>query len=261
MEFDLSLIDKEVQKKLYDDLLKGTLQNTGRALETVSEFAFTPLFLLRLANQASRKKFERAMLRLESEFSEHADTERVLPPIEIAEPILEEIVRVEDNQISDMFVKLLANASLNSSKGKVHRAFIATLKEMVPDEARILEHIKENRFVPVIQFMLDKYIPLSDRHCGLESKLNLAVPESIALYMENLVRLGVIERFDGLIYSGSDKMYSELIASYSHDGIAHAYKFDTLEPFKERERAFWTRGHYKLTPYGKSFRAACCVDQ
>jgi len=211
MKIDLSVLSPAVQEKIYDDLLQGLTRNCGEALAVLSEFILSPLFLIKMANRSHRLRLERAMQKLESRYKEIPTGERTQPPPEIAELVLEEVVKIDDERLSDMFIELLANASLNSPERRVHRAFVGTLKEMVPDEALIVQDLRRNQFVPFIRFMGSEFLPFSDRLTGLEHRLALAVPDSLPFYLENLVRLGVLECIDDLIFEFSEQLYQNLL--------------------------------------------------
>jgi hypothetical protein len=104
-----------------------------------------------------------------------------------------------------------------------------------------------------------RFLPFSDRLTNLDQNLELTVSDSLPLYLENLVRLGVLECLDDFIYEFSDSLYAALIERYSHNGVAFCYVFDTQSPFKVVEKdVHWKRGFYRYTMYGKHFRAACC---
>jgi len=262
MNFDLTLLDSEVQRKVYEDLLHGPLSNCGEALSVLSEFVFTPLYLLRLVNKSARLKFERAMSELEKRYREMPIGDRQVPPVEIAEIVLEKITKVDDAMLSQMFIELLAKASLKTPIGQIHTAFVSTLSEIVPDEAAIIHHIKINRYIPFVRFMGSPYLPFSDRLTELEKKVEMSVPESLSLYMENLVRLGVLECIDDLIYMGSESRYDGLVKAYSsEDGVAFCHEFDQKHPFRTAPKnVFWKRGFYRYTKYGEKFRLACCAN-
>lgn len=261
MKFDITLLSPAVQQKIYDDLLHELATNCGNALGTLSEFIFTPIFLLKLTNKSCRVRLEAGMQRLEKRFKEISEDQRIQPPPEIAEPILEEVLKIDDPQLSEMFTELLANASMRSPKRKVHRAFVTTLREMVPDEALILHHVGKHNAIPFIQFMGRKHMPFSAKLTAIDQEIELTAADSLPLYLENLVRLGVLECLEDLIFQNTEATYLELLKRFSPTGVAFGHPYDVQAPFKQRAtQTYWKRGFYVYTMYGESFREACCSE-
>ncbi len=62
-------------------------------------------------------------------------------PSEIGVPILEKLAYVSDEEISNIYVKLLANAATVSLAENAHPAYIAVLENLAPDEALLMRTI------------------------------------------------------------------------------------------------------------------------
>jgi len=258
----IKLLDPAVQNKLYDDLLHETSVNCGKALGTVSEFVLTPIYLLKLCNESSRKRFERSMKRLQAKLSEGDAKEHfVTPASEVAQPILDELLLIDDEGLSEMFLELLAKASDSRTARQVHRGFVTTLREMVPDEAALVSHMVSNHFFPFVRFMFNKFNPVTERLTGLEYEAHLVHPDCISLYLENLTRIGVLQCNDDRIFNTTNK-WELLVQKYRDRASFHEY--DEKNPFTPKvqdsriDSVFWSRGHYIYTEYGKLFRSACC---
>ncbi|HEY4359679.1 MAG TPA: Abi-alpha family protein [Bryobacteraceae bacterium] len=88
-------------------------------------------------------RYERQVKLLEKveKIAKDAGFEPQSVPPKILFPLLEG-ASVEDNEsLHDMWAALLANAASPNNAPKVHPAFIATLKQMAPDDARTLKEI------------------------------------------------------------------------------------------------------------------------
>ena len=70
-------------------------------------------------------------------------TPQAVPP-KILFPLLEGASFEDDESLHDMWAALLANAASPDNVGKVRPGFIATLKQMAPDEAAVLKWMFEN---------------------------------------------------------------------------------------------------------------------
>ncbi|PTX93465.1 hypothetical protein DB345_17815 [Spartobacteria bacterium LR76] len=199
------------------------------------------------------------MIKLEERYKEIPEPKRIPPPTEIASPSLDELLKVDDELLTEMFIELLAKASDISPEHKIHRAFISSLRELVPDEALIVKTLEANSFLPFVRFMGDEFIPFSEPLTYIDEKAELSLPASIPLYLENLVRVGIFECKYDLFYQGSEEIYQNLINKNSCDGYAFSYQFNRLEPFRPvKDGVFWKRGFYRYTLYGEKFRDACC---
>ena len=85
--------------------------------------------------------------------------------------------------------------------------------------------------------------------------MQLANPDCISLYMENLTRIGVLRCNDDLFFSTTNK-WELLVEKY---GQRTCYVYDKKNPFTiPTDNVYWSRGHYIYTEYGKLFRSACC---
>jgi Abortive infection alpha len=254
----VQLIDPAVQNKIYDDLFSSAMSEVGDALSTVVCFVKSPVYLLKLGNEYARLRFEKCMRSLQNKFDDAGpDMERCKLSSEIAQPILEELLIVDNEQIREMFIQLLAKAAFIKSSRTVHRGFATTLREMVPDEAIILKASANNKFIPFVRFMYNKVNPHTPPLTGLEEKLSLEHKDCISLYLDNLRRVGIFNRVDGLHYQTTDRLNKELVKKYR--SRAGGSVFDEDEPFTQKTgTVFWERGYYEYTEYGKLFHSACC---
>jgi hypothetical protein len=137
----------------------------------------------------------RRLVRLErlAERYEQIRLERNIPgetnPIEmkIGIPLIAAASLEENDELQDMFARLLVNATDPNAKVKAQRAFVTILEDMGPLEAHLLERIYSAPTgagaVPTAG-LPDKYLDSSAR--------GISPPEEISMALWNLVRLGCI---------------------------------------------------------------------
>ena len=73
-------------------------------------------------------------------------TPQAVPP-KILFPLLEGASFEDDESLHDMWAALLANAASPENAGKIRPGFIAILKQMAPDEARLLNEIYDEELM------------------------------------------------------------------------------------------------------------------
>src|SRR5262245_34720346 len=97
--------------EIYGDLAKPGVKQAGRALETVVGLGNTILWPIAWANERSRIALKRNLEKYREEIK-HLPEEKVTPvPPEIGVPIAEKLGYVTDEELSDLYVNLLARAS------------------------------------------------------------------------------------------------------------------------------------------------------
>jgi hypothetical protein len=125
------------------------------------------------------------------------EDEIVEPNPRIAVPAVQALVySFSDELIREMFANLLA-ANMNAkTNDRAHPAFIEFIKQMTPIDARVLEIVSH---APQIEFRV-KVSRAEGVHSSIASRFSFEVPGlrlyQIAESMDNLVRMGLVERRD-----------------------------------------------------------------
>lgn len=126
--------------------------------------------------------------------------ENVVPPeAHIAVPALQYISYCMDNEeLRDMYANLLASSMNKVVKNDVHPSYVEIIKQLCPDEAKILRHIAKQNAIPLISL---RYMqPDKDEGCiivrhfsNVGYLVTAEFPDNIQQYLDNLSRLGLIE--------------------------------------------------------------------
>lgn len=251
-------VAKEVAKDAYTDAGKPIVKPTGELIGLIPraiKAALAPVekwVLQREYNIAETKKL------LEEKLQCTPPDMIKSPEPYIAVPALQYISYCMDNEeLRDMYANLLANSMNSVVKNGVHPGFAEIIKQLSPDEAKILRYMKEHTRIPTLglRYMKNEMGGGVDIVKDFSNVPELAGCEQIfdsQKYIDNLVRLGLLERSVSSSLTNKDN-YEPLkkhhfIAQYNSDERARSFGYSKCE-FEE--------GFVDLTAYGKSFCAVC----
>lgn len=253
-------VAKEVAKDVYADAGKPIAKPTGELLGLVPraiKAALEPVekwVLQREYNVAETKLLlEKKLENVQPELIE-------APEPFIAVPALQYISYCMDNEeLRDMYANLLANSMNSVVKNGVHPSYVEIIKQLSPDEAKILKYLYSNSLVPIIGIRAYKQtgksvlaVPLFTditEICGCE---NINGYEA---YIDNLTRLGLVNIPDD--ESLSDKsLYDSL---KTHPQIVSIKK--RIDDNPQVSKTDFYEAHIALTAFGKSFCNICLGKQ
>lgn len=249
---------KEVAKDFYADAGKPIVQPTSEVVGLVPraiKAALSPLekwILQKEYNVAETKKMLEEKLR-------NTPPELIeAPEPHIAVPALQYISYcMDNNELRDMYANLLANSMNRVVKNGVHPGYVEIIKQLSPDEAKILKYMNLHNTIPTITMRYvnkgGSGIDIIKNFSDVGEKVNCESPQDIAKYFDNLVRLGLINNAGGL-YSLTDKTaYEPLknhrwVVPHSSEESVKSMGFDKIS-FKE--------SYVSISSYGKSFCSIC----
>ncbi len=239
-------------KEIYGDLAKPGVAQVGKALSTILGLGNTILWPFALLN-------ERAKIALENNLEKYRQQLKQVPqdriaevPPEVGVPIAEKLAYVTDDQLSGLYINLLAKASTLDYAHTAHPSFVNVISNLSPDEALLLQHIREDR--PFVEARLSKkgkteWHTLGLLLTGLEVKTKLSYPQNIVAYLSNFEGLGLINiRHD--VFIAHPPLYEELENIYRP-------QFEMVPHDKEAVELRFERGKIVLTPFGNLFITAC----
>jgi len=252
----------EIAKDAYLDVAHPAADATGQILSLIPRAinaALLPLHqwvLQKENNIAETKKL------LEEKLKNVAPDKIVSPESYVAVPALQAIAySMNNDEIRNMYANLLASSMIDKIKGDVHPAFVEIIKQISPDEARILRFVyQKNASIPVISLFLKKengkgkqcIIKFFNRIHRMVPDLEVRAHSKVSILIDNLVRLKLVEIHDGT-YLVDDKLYEVLkndpfITSHTNQNAAQNHKWDFEKTYMD------------LTFLGKSFCHVCVND-
>jgi len=181
------------------------------------------------------------------------------PEPHIAVPAMQYISYCMDNEeLREMYANLLANSMNKVVKNGVHPGFVEIIKQLSPDEAKILRVLKQEHSVPTISL---KYSHKSGGG-GIEIIRNFSIigeqagcenPYDVNMYFNNLVRLGLLYDAKGISYLTNKALYEplkkhEMIVPYASNEKANSKGFEEYK---------FAESYVELTAYGSSFCDIC----
>lgn len=243
--------------EIYGDLARPGVKQAGRALETVMGLGNTILWPIAWANERSRIALEKNLEKYRQRLESMPEEMIVGVAPEIGVPIAEKLAYVTDDQLSDMYVKLLATASNVETLGNAHPSFVNVVNNLSPDEARLLLYFVQRRDMPIVQ--ATAVVPKDGTHRVLggpfvppEATKELVFPGNIDAYLSNLSGLGLVTvGYDKWI--ADDSIYEPLETS---NRAVFTSRIDNTPQLVGHELKFG-RGIAQRTSFGQKFIQAC----
>lgn len=253
------VLDKIPTDKAYDDLIHPTAASTGKVVSLIPRTVhaiLAPLEKWIITREYSIKETEKLLeLKLE-----HVSSDEIEPPeTHIAVPALQYIAYSMDNEeIRNLYANLLSASMQKSLKGEVHPSFVEVIKQITPDEARILKYLYRIKSIPIFKVNRHDlpegsgYITTALHISLLPQKIQLERGDLVPTLLENLQRLSLLELTYAESYT-NDENYSEL----------KSYFKSALQTLNDRDGDKYNykqiNGLCIITNYGKAF-CKICID-
>lgn len=242
----------EVVKTVYNDALQPAAKEIGKTLGTLGKTINVVLSPIRGMVWSWEQIESYVIETVEQKLKEgKVPEERIIPPDpDIAVPAIEAL---RYSKLRENYAKLLA-ASMDSNVAReAHPSFVEILKQLTPDEAKILNFMAKFRNnLPLMDLVLvtkDKGEFMMAQHmCTLAADAKCEYAESVPKYINNLCRLGLCE-IPALQRLADDKLYENI------------KQLDDVKKFEAKIPPDKTLKHVlkvlELTVMGKSFCNVC----
>ncbi len=181
--------------ELYKDMAQPAARNIGLAL---GAFTSAGLFLHLLTSWGTDK----LNICLKSNLDQYAERIKDIPveditevPPEIATPIIEKLSYVTNEELRNLYIELLAKASIKNENNKAHPRFVNIINSLSPDEAQLIRYLKDKKWLPFVDIVLNS---VSYEQYFLEKlvciipDLDLVFNQNLNAYLNNLAALGLI---------------------------------------------------------------------
>ncbi len=256
-------VAKEVAKDVYADAGKPVMQPTGELVGLVPraiKAALAPVekwVLQREYNVAETKKLlEEKLDKVSPELIES-------PEPYIAVPALQYISYCMDNdELRDMYANLLANSMNKVVKNGVHPGFVEIIKQLCPDEAKILKYMSGSgrSTVPTITLRCENEngsgVDYVKNFSNVGELCNCEKAKDVNVYFDNLIRLGLLKSADEMA-SLTDKTHYEVLKNHpfilEKSAVVKSQKDEYNKPIIEESFVY-------LTDYGKAFCRICITS-
>ena len=253
---NLSLISGDLLKEIYGDFAKPSVQSVGKALGEVFDIVFGGLsYYPKKGNILLKSNLEKYRKKLENVPVDNIIT----ADPQIGVPIVEKLKYTKNDDISELFTTLLANASNSEKVESVHPAFISIIEQLAPDEAKIIEFLKGKDFVAYCDIKgivkENRFRTLIKRATMIPFIVNLLYKdkEHVNTYIDNLIRLGILEDREG-IYKIDYPEYDTILKYYNYDELKNKYVPNSYASIDVN------KSYLEVTSFGKMLISACIKD-
>lgn len=196
----------KVASEVGTEIVKQGYQDIG---PTLVKPTATTLGLLPRAIRASLSGLEKWVLQKEYSVAEVAKlleiklqqvgAENIVPPeAHIAVPALQYISYCMDNEeLRDMYANLLASSMNKVVKNDVHPSYVEIIKQLCPDEAKVLRHLAQQEGIPLIRIRYKRPnssdgFDIVKHFSNVGYLVQAEFPKNLPQYLDNLTRLGLI---------------------------------------------------------------------
>lgn len=261
---DQNLISKTVESlglnqvvpTVYQDTLQPLAKQAGKALETIGRtvnVALAPIKVLVSGIEWLEKDVEKRL----TEKMEEIPQERIrTPQPTIAGPALEALrFAVNEPSLRDLYINLISTSMDVETAYKAHPAFVEIIRQLTPDEARVIEFFVNQRALPLIS--VNAYDEDGEtliavlRHFSLIGKqANCLCPELVPSYLDNLSRLGIVEILHGRLQTPG--IYESLMTDPDLQWALAGWQTRSPQIVKECVR---------ITSLGMQFCDACLIPR
>jgi hypothetical protein len=181
------------------------------------------------------------------------------PKPHIAVPAIEALRYTgAESELAELYANLLATSMDRATAYRAHPSFVDMIKNMSPDEARIMRFFATHGDQPIINIKLivndQGHFLTPHRHVSLIGlKAQCEYPPLTSNYLDNLARLGLIDIPDKFLTR--DDLYTEIEENPQIKLIKES--LSKKESFKvEIEKL-----KVELTDLGKQFIRSCVIDK
>jgi hypothetical protein len=247
---------KVLAPEVYKDGLQPAVQELGKGVHTITKLVTMALAPISAMVWGYDKIKTYLVSALEERLNSIPEHRIISPDPVVAGPAIEALrFAGHKEELRKLYANLLASSMDSETAHKAHPAFVEILKQLTPDEARLLTYMSPNTSYPVIQIRANKTndiafgIALSE-FTLLPYQSNCEYPLLGPNYIINFSRLGLI-----------DLSYSTYVINPSDAYVGinnHPYVQQACEYIRVSARVPDIRqGSINFTELGKQFYDAC----
>ena len=244
---------KAVAVEGYNDTLKPTLESIGNIIALPFQAIDAALAKPKLWVAEKQYNFEKTRELLAYKMKDVSEEKIVPPESYVAVPALQQISYCFDSdELREMYANLLASSMNIDTKYDVHPSFVDIIKQLTPDEAKLLKKLSSQNDYPLIDVVLRKkdggYVNLVHNFTNIAENV-CDCPSEIFAYLDNFERLKLIAIPNG-VYLKSEALYKPLKEHVSIKGLLNI-------AVNEGEKIEIEKGKFELTAFGKNFIKVC----
>ena len=255
IEIELAKQAGPIFEKGYDDLLHPSVESIGTTISFLprtirlwlgkwEKWIINGEESIRLTAEAVREKAK-----------EIPDEKLSEPEPYVAIPVIQQLSYCYDSEeLREMYANLLVSSMNIDTKNYVHPAFAEIIKQLTPDEAKLIKKISTNDDYPLIDIRIN--VPSGGFQTKLHNFTNISEgvcenPNGILSYLENFIRLGLIT-IPTFLYLTDEKVYypleqHPLVQNILNQKLPEGYSYEI------------SKGEFRITPFGRDFINTCII--
>lgn len=184
---------------IYDDMLQPAAKQLGKTLETVCKavnVALAPVSGLVWGYEQFQAFID---TKVASRLKDIPAEDIITPKPNVAGPAIEALRYTgHEDSLSDLYANLLASAMDRSTAKEAHPAFVEIIKQLTPDEARILNLFVSQSIYPLISLRAEKTTEdggadVFIHYSHLSKTSGVLDADRVPAYLDNFCRLGIME--------------------------------------------------------------------
>lgn len=241
-------------KEIYGDLAKPGVTQVGKALSAVLGLGNTILWPVQLLNERTRINLDANLERYRQKLADVPPEKIAQVPPEVGVPIAEKLSYVQDIDLKELYINLLAKGSVSATQSESHPSFVNVINNLSPDEAVLLKQFKAVQAQPFVSARLtnpanNHWLEIVQMSFPLLPKIKLAYPQNLVAYISNFEGLGLVNvRRDQYVVPESVYITIE-------ESVRESCKNNPINPDFPVFNCY--RGRINVTPFGMLFLNAC----
>lgn len=270
-------VSTEIAKDAYTDIGKPVAKPTGETLGLIPRAIKAALLPVEKWVLGKEYNLEATKKLLEEKLANTPEELIDSPEPYVAVPALQNISYCMDNEeLRELYANLLASSMNKEVKNGVHPGFVEIIKQMCPDEAKIMNYFKSHNAIPTIdlRFVLKNgsYNEVVTDFSTIGEDSSCENQYETKKYFDNLIRLGLLEK-PNMTHLTNEELYKPLkehkiikqkILEFERiktifNGISDSGIKTPIE-LPQYVKYDFNEGFIKLTSYGVSF-CNICIDK
>lgn len=265
-------VSTEIAKDAYTDLGKPVAKPTGETLGLIPRAIKAALLPVEKWVLGKEYNLEATKKLLEEKLANTPEDLIDSPEPYVAVPALQNISYCMDNdELRELYANLLASSMNKKVKNGVHPGFVEIIKQMCPDEAKIMKYFKFHNAIPTIDLRFKSkagsYKEVVTDFSTIGEDSCCENPYEVKKYFDNLVRLGLIKKSNMTRLSDKNlykplkehKIIKQKISDFENIKSFIKNIYDSGVEIQQFSEYDFKEGFMELTSYGVSF-CNICID-
>lgn len=243
----------ELANIFYSDI-RPVVQPVAKCIGALIELAVNPIFFY---SEKARVNFKHRLEQYQKKMENVKEEDKCYVHPEIGVPIMQVLYYTTNDDIAEMFTNLLVSASICHMAGNAHPAFVEIIKQMSPDEAKIVQFLQKEVHIGYVTLKANQkdkvgFITPVLKDVGIAGLVPLMYKQNAKIYISNLLSLGILDDA-GNEFLNNEDMYKQIIEYNNLKEVKE--KYEHMEDYSSVDIE---KGYFYVTEIGRLFINTCC---